>query len=330
MPPHAPVAPSIPTFPTPQQAAARFERWRNTDPFPGVKPALLNAADLLDYIATVGMFSPYEIPHGREHEWVKPASCGIRCSGEYISYDYPRDSSADPEPREGKVDKANRLKLPPNSITYLQPDTFLRLPNYLAARFNLTIREIHRGILVGTGPLVDPGYVGQLLIPLHNLTNNTYTIQWDEPVIWVEFTKLSHNSSWGTGHGPPRVASFVPYRKREKRETAPEYLDHANEGRPIVSSVRDIDQRSQRTEKRVQETRRISLGTAAAVLALIAALFAGCVGAFIYTLTYANGQAAASAMKVNASLSSEVTVLKRQICTHTLSTGDRRKLGCAP
>ena len=50
---------------------------------------------------------------------------------------------------------------------------------------------MHRGLLVGTGPLVDPGFRGKLLIPLHNLTLDAYEIRGDEGLIWVEFTKTS-------------------------------------------------------------------------------------------------------------------------------------------
>ena len=72
----------------------------------------------------------------------------------------------------------------------------LLLPEYIAARFNLHIRHVHKGILLGTGPLVDPGFFGNLLIPLHNLTNNDYEFVGGEGLIWVEFTKLSEHEFW--------------------------------------------------------------------------------------------------------------------------------------
>jgi hypothetical protein len=184
------------------------------------------------------------------------------------------------------------LQLPQNSITYLLLGTTFRLPNYIAARFNLTIREIHRGILLGTGPLVDPGFEGRLLIPLHNLTDNEYRVDLGEPLVWVEFTKLSFNEGWQSMQSAERRADFVPFprRKIDQRKTAEDYLEHAHHRRPITSSVEAIDIRSQRTERVVRDTRRFSVGVAVGVIALIATLFAGAVGAFVYTLTYTNGQ----------------------------------------
>jgi hypothetical protein len=50
---------SVPQFPafaeSDEEAARRFELTRGTDPFPEVPSALLNTADLLDYVAATGM-----------------------------------------------------------------------------------------------------------------------------------------------------------------------------------------------------------------------------------------------------------------------------------
>ena len=78
-----------------------------------------------------------------------------------------------------------------NSIVFVECDLDFRLPDFLALRFNLHIRHVHRGLLLGTGPLVDPGYWGKLCIPLHNLTDEDYLIPRTEGLIWIEFTKTS-------------------------------------------------------------------------------------------------------------------------------------------
>ena len=85
------------------------------------------------------------------------------------------------------------------------------LPEYIAARFNLHIRHVHKGILLGTGPLIDPGFSGKLLIPLHNLTDNDYKSKGGEGIIWVEFTKLSIHEFWNQPENrdnPPYLPSF--------------------------------------------------------------------------------------------------------------------------
>jgi deoxycytidine triphosphate deaminase len=233
-------APVMPPFAsTPEEAEGRFEHWRRIDPFPAVVPALLNSADLLDYVATVGMLHPYNLRPSDRPEWLKPASCAVACTGEFLRYELnPKTGELRSKPVRGTLAKKENLLLPANSITYLQLGTTFRIPDYIAARFNLAIREIHRGILVGTGPLVDPGFVGRLLIPLHNLTANEYIIDYGEPIVWVEFTKLSPTPAWNTGASEPRRAEFAPFPARKnERKTPEDYLYHANKGKPIASSI---------------------------------------------------------------------------------------------
>ena len=69
----------------------------------------------------------------------------------------------------------------------------MRLPNYIAVQFNLRITHVHRGLLLGTGPLVDPGFHGKILIPLHNLTSEKYIIRADEGLINGVYEDLSLN-----------------------------------------------------------------------------------------------------------------------------------------
>jgi hypothetical protein len=71
-----------------------------------------------------------------------------------------------------------------------------RVPSYIAIRFNLKITNVYRGILLGTGPIIDPGFVGRLSLPLHNLTLNQYEFTGGEGLIWMEFTKISPSAAW--------------------------------------------------------------------------------------------------------------------------------------
>lgn len=288
---------SLPEFaPDDAEAAARYAKWRMVDPHPDIEPALLNSADLLDYVAVAGMLYPVSIKADNTKEWLKPASCALACAGDWVRYDLDRTTlELKPDPASGRLGPESRLKLLANSITFLYLETAFRIPVYLAARFNLAIREIHRGILVGTGPLVDPGFDGRLFIPLHNLTVNDYSIKYGEPLVWVEFTKLSRNRGLERGSPQPRVASFFdfPEYKRE-RKSIEAYLDHANEGNPIASSIpRDVAVATAKVDENtriVARTRTFSIAGALAIVALMATLFAGTVGAFVYTLTYTDGR----------------------------------------
>jgi deoxycytidine triphosphate deaminase len=269
--------PGLPNFPDENEASARYARWRKTDPFPDVPPALLNSADLVDYIATAGILSPYEIPEQKKNIWLKPASCAIPCTGEVLEFRYDMEQQeVSPTPTRYELGPKQPLRLDRNSITFLHLGTTFRLPIYLAARFNLAIREIHRGLLVGTGPLVDPGYEGRLLIPLHNLTDNPYLIQHEEPVVWVEFTKLSPNDHWAGTETAPRAAELAEFPERKlSRNTPDDYLNHANQGGAISSSIPpDIERAKGDAQRALQTVRNLRwAGVAALAVAVFGAVW---------------------------------------------------------
>ena len=116
---------------------------------------------------------------------------------------------------------------------------------------------VHRGLLLGTGPLVDPGFGGKLLIPLHNLTSSEYNIDTTEALIWIEFTKTTYGFvPFVPGVGGPTspmrepMASqdrhFAPFPARKKFKTPDYYLRKANAGNPIRSSIPDALEQGRR------------------------------------------------------------------------------------
>jgi deoxycytidine triphosphate deaminase len=177
------------------EADQRFERFENVDPFPEIAPALLNSQDLYDYARVTGMVFPF--PKGEDlRKKLKPASLEIDFLG-HVYIRSEREESLPPSPiRPERIHRDQPFVLPKNSIAFVALETEFRLPHYIALRFNLRITHVHRGLLLGTGPLVDPGFVGRLLIPLHNLTSEDYTIFGGDGLIWVEFTKVSPNTFW--------------------------------------------------------------------------------------------------------------------------------------
>src|SRR5205823_1683477 len=83
------------------------------------------------------------------------------------------------------------LEIPSNSIVFVSMQQFVRLPHYIAARFDLAIEFIYQGILLGTGPQVDPGFQGYLSCPLHNISNESVYIQLGHPFAKMDFAKTS-------------------------------------------------------------------------------------------------------------------------------------------
>ena len=168
------------------------EQWRNheyykLDPFADeIQPALLNSEDIKKYVDKGCLIEKGDFdPKCR----LKTASYEMRFLGKL--YDWNRTDDGRLQRRCRNVCCDDKVILYRNSITYLWMKERLLLPEYIAVRFNLHIRYVHKGILLGTGPLVDPGFFGSLLIPLHNLTDNDYELEGGEGFIWVEFTKIS-------------------------------------------------------------------------------------------------------------------------------------------
>jgi deoxycytidine triphosphate deaminase len=217
------------------EARERFEATRHKDPFTNVAPSLLNTADLLDYVAATGMIYPFNVVQPLDRR-LKPASCAIPFAGRAIAWmsDPKKPDSFDLLDRELQV--GQKLTLPRNSIVFITLQPYFRFPDYIAGRYNLAITQIYRGLLVGTGPLVDPGFEGLLSVPVHNLTANDYELTAGDPLVWMEFTKLSPNVRWdeeARRSDNPYVA--FPQRKLDRRGLG-DYLAAAS-SKPIVSSI---------------------------------------------------------------------------------------------
>lgn len=229
------------------EAASRFESYKYDDPFRGiVAPALLNSADIYDYARVTGMLHPFTHDEKEIDEKLKGASYEIDFLGDVYWSD---DKGI---LRKQTIAENTVFQLRKNSIAFVRPSTTFRLPHYIAVRFNLRITYVHRGLLLGTGPLVDPGFVGHLLIPLHNLTSEDYALIGGEGFIWAEFTKISEF----TNH-QPRIRGDTQRRLFEfqsrKIDLDPQaYFNKASHGVPARSSI----------PGEVREARRIAQDTA--------------------------------------------------------------------
>ncbi|MGH7231751.1 MAG: dCTP deaminase domain-containing protein, partial [Nitrospiraceae bacterium] len=172
---------------TEHEAEHRYQRMRDWDPFPDIAPALLNSADIYDYVRVTGMIWPFD------PERLKAASYKVSIGNKFIYWD------GNGQEHSQELLDQEKFHLEPNSIGFVTTNEVFRLPHYIGARFNLRISNVHRGILLGTGPLVDPGFQGRLLVPLHNLTANRYPFYQGDEFAWFEFTKVSPHY-WNPKH----------------------------------------------------------------------------------------------------------------------------------
>lgn len=199
-------------------AQSRFMKWQSIDPFPDIKPALLNSADIADYVFTTSMVWPFY------PDQLKSAAYEMQLGDEFLYWD---DKGTE---IHSIIDNdATTITLKKNSITYVTLKESFLLPDYIALRFNLTINHVHKGLLLGTGPLVNPGFQGKLMVPIHNLTPNAYPLRPGDPLISVEFTKLSPTTEWAVEkEGLLRPAVRGVYVQKHKKDLPfKEYLKKA-------------------------------------------------------------------------------------------------------
>lgn len=185
--------------------AEKYTIYKSTDPFPWIGEALLNSADLLKYLLTVGIIDPFKANN------LKGVTYQCTFSGEAHRFD-PEAG----EMKETRLNDNEELVLERNSITYLKIEEKFHVPDYMVLRFNLSVSNAYKGLLLGTGPIIDPGFDGNLFIPLHNLTGNEYVIKKGASLIRVEFTKLSRHPVWNR-----KKAGVFPVIEPITKETSP-------------------------------------------------------------------------------------------------------------
>ena len=184
-----------------------------------------------------GAIAPFHTGGGR-HSRLKKASYEGRIGK--CAYLYNKQG------RLESLEFGEELTVEANSIVFVECDLDFRIPDNIALRFNLQIRHVHRGLLLGTGPLVDPGYWGKLCIPLHNLTDEDYSIQVDDGLIWIEFTKTTAGQqSTSDGGRPPLDKRDGYWDIREFVERAARPMNGTGESVPIRSSISKVRDRAE-------------------------------------------------------------------------------------
>lgn len=219
------------------EAKKKYEKFKSLDPYPDIKPALLNSADIESYVNATGMVDPFY------PKLLKSASYEVRISGVYKYWDGNGKPQSDILSKE-----AQTFTLEPNSIAFVEVEPKFRLPDYIALRFNLKIKHVYRGLLLGTGPLIDPGYVGKIYIPLHNLTSNHYTFEYGEGLIWVEFTKISEAARWCKPLETEieKIGKYREFDPKKSNKSLDYFLNRAKKGGTIRSSIPNAIKKSEK------------------------------------------------------------------------------------
>jgi deoxycytidine triphosphate deaminase len=181
-------------------------------------------------------------------------------------------------------------EVPPNTLVYIRLLEKLRLPYYIIARFNLKVTYTYKGLLLGTGPQVDPGYEANLNIPLHNLTKDPVNIYIDDSFVSIDFVRTSRLD---LGDNIPKSRNeFLDDEKYEelRKQLRPqdsrklgrkEIEDYVGDSRPTSSlgNLVKILEKSKKTfESVLDKVKYDFIGTAILVVAMLALMS----GAFFY------------------------------------------------
>ena len=310
---------------TPAEAEKRWRDHRVHDPFPEIPQALLSSEHIKAYVRQTAMIYPFD---EKDPNRLKSASYEIKPGKQFILWDeHGKKKSV-------KIEDQSVITLPANSISFIQTEVQFQLPHYIAVRFNLRITHVHRGILLGTGPLIDPGFNGDLLIPLHNLTSEEYVIRADEGLIWVEFTKTS--ASVGTDLAGTPTDKFVPTDPKKNNKPPEYFFDLANKNRPIRSSLplvvadaKKLATDAQKSASRAERTNRLFVGggllaiagTVVGIFSYFAAVNANVIAA--NTLAKDVNNAATQAANTANAAAEDIKTLKAEIAKKS-STAERR------
>lgn len=245
-----------------EQVKSKYKKYHSFDPFPSIPPALLNTEDIHNYAITTGMINPYC------SDELKHVTYGVK-GGAFLYWEL--DDHGQVIKKQGRFDDNNNklitknaanervFVLKKNSIVYVSLESEFYLPFYITARFNLKISYIHQGILLGTGPVIDPGFVGNICIPLHNLTNHDCEILVEKPIIQVEFTKLNTHSDWLQSKnrklevvkdGLPWSPLSMPTKFIPAPENLSAYLLKAKPHQPVYSSIAGLAEKTEGLAKK--------------------------------------------------------------------------------
>ena len=87
--------------------------------------------------------------------------------------------------------EAEMLTLEPGAMAILQSLEMLSLSKRIVGRIGPKSSLLRRGVMAATGPQIDPGFHGRLIVNLINLSPRTFVLRHQAPFLSIEFHHLS-------------------------------------------------------------------------------------------------------------------------------------------
>lgn len=261
-----------------KDAENRYNTYKYKDPYPGISSALLNSDDLRKYVLKTGMIYPFELSEEKDNndEWVTyPIKIGDKC--------YYWDEDGTSKCTDLKENENGEFELKKNSIVFVELEPKFRVPYYIVLRFNLKIKHIYKGLLLGTGPIIDPGFQGKIYIPLHNFTSNNYKFRRGEELIEMEFTKISVKNEWSNRkkNNDKKIHCFHDYIEKALKDNISEKgslvvknalpVEIKEQQEKLSSQDKILEEQEKKLENELEETKKFrNLGLLGGMMAVIA------------------------------------------------------------
>jgi len=259
-----------------KDAENRYNTYKYKDPYPGISSALLNSDDLRKYVKTTGMIYPFELSEEKDNndEWVTyPIKIGDKC------YYWDEDGIS----KCADLKENEEFELKKNSIVFVELEPKFRVPYYIVLRFNLKIKHIYKGLLLGTGPIIDPGFQGKIYIPLHNFTSNNYKFRRGEELIEMEFTKISVKNEWSNRkkNNDKKIHCFHDYIEKALKDNISEKgslvvknalpVEIKEQQKKLSFQDKILEEQEEKLKNELEETKKFrNLGLLGGMMAVIA------------------------------------------------------------
>ena len=237
------------------------------DPDQESVPGLLLSDRIKFYREKVNLIYPFD------DKFLEPASYTLHAGGEYLIHDEAGKRNS------GMLELGGKVTITPNGLIYIRFLEEVNIPHYMITRFNIRVKQVYRGLLLGTGPQVDPGFRGHLGCPLHNFTNEAKTIEFFEKLVTIDFEKTTPlGQTFFAGkrsgafndqdfaqmhHGLVTVSGINNYPcKIYKKEQDRPLKDYLPVGESVQSSVFELQTKVKQFERTIKKYRNIAFFSA--------------------------------------------------------------------
>ncbi|MCK4386421.1 MAG: dCTP deaminase [candidate division Zixibacteria bacterium] len=117
---------------------------------------------------------------------LEPASYDLRVSKEGLS----KDGAVN-------IEEKGYIKIPRGATAVIYPLERIKLTTRVVARYGLRSRFARKGLILLSGPQIDPGFEGTLSVTIFNAGTSEVTLQYQEKFATIEFFLLKTPASKG-------------------------------------------------------------------------------------------------------------------------------------